>query len=187
MHDARPRHLRELRVEMQQRVLQGAGRVAGAWMHDQPGGLVDHEDVAVLVDDVQLDLFRRDPDGLLRRLRADLDVLAAQNLVLGSQLLAVDEHLAGLDPFLDAGAGKVAQQLGQHLIQALAGVFDGNGERALDGVRTWGLGQDRRNLSDEPADKERTRLYSPALPDARTALGNDRRKWRRILACASLF
>ena len=60
MHDARPRHLRELRVEVQQRVLQRAGRVAGAWMHDQPGGLVDHEDVAVLVDDVQLDLLRRD-------------------------------------------------------------------------------------------------------------------------------
>ena len=65
MHDARPRHLRELRVQMQQRVLQRAGRVAGAWMHDQPGGLVEHEDVAVLVDDVQLDLLRLDPGGLL--------------------------------------------------------------------------------------------------------------------------
>ena len=65
MHDARPRHLRQLRVQMQQCVLQGAGRVAGAWMNDQPGGLVEHEDVAVLVDDVQLDLLRLDPGGLL--------------------------------------------------------------------------------------------------------------------------
>ena len=61
MHDAGPRHLRELRVQVQQRVLQRAGRVAGAWMHDQPGRLVEDQDVPVLVDDVQLDLLRLDP------------------------------------------------------------------------------------------------------------------------------
>ena len=40
-----------------------AGRVAGARVHDQPGRLVQDQDVAVLMDDVQLDLFRLDPAG----------------------------------------------------------------------------------------------------------------------------
>jgi hypothetical protein len=46
---------------MQQRVLHGAGGVAGAWMHDQSGGLVEHEDVTILMNDRQLDLLRRNP------------------------------------------------------------------------------------------------------------------------------
>src|SRR5688500_15703815 len=150
VHDARPRHLRELGVQVQQRVLQSAGRIAGAWMHDQPGGLVDHEDVAILVDDRQLDLLRRDPRDLFDD-RSHANLLAPQNLVLGSELLTVDEHLAGLDPLLDAGPGKVAHQLGEHLVQALAGVFDWNGERAPDRFRHvrfghGGSARDRRNL-----------------------------------------
>ena len=58
---------------------------------------------------VELDLLRRDPRGLLEHRALTSNVLAAENLVLGSQLLAVDEHLAGLDPLLDAGARIVAR------------------------------------------------------------------------------
>ena len=47
MPDAR--HAGELRREMKQRVLQSAGAVAGARMHDESGRLVDDEECIVLV------------------------------------------------------------------------------------------------------------------------------------------
>ena len=40
-----------------QGVDQGAGLVAGGRMHHQPSGLVDDDDVVVLVDDIERDIF----------------------------------------------------------------------------------------------------------------------------------
>ena len=53
MHDAAARQMREVRVEMQQRVLQRSCRIAGARMHDQAGGFVDDQDMLVLMHDIQ--------------------------------------------------------------------------------------------------------------------------------------
>ena len=55
MHNAGARNLGEFRIMMQQRVLQRASRLAGARMHGQAGGLVDHEQVGVFEADVQRD------------------------------------------------------------------------------------------------------------------------------------
>ena len=49
VHDAGARQRGEPGVECEQRVLQGPIRIAGARMHDQPGRLVDHEQVLVVV------------------------------------------------------------------------------------------------------------------------------------------
>jgi hypothetical protein len=131
VHDAGTRDLGELGVEMQQCVLQGPGGVARAWMHDQSGWLVDHQHMWVLEDDVQPDFLGRDLDRVRQR-GADLDALPAQDLVLGPQFGAVDQHLAGVDPLLDAGPRKAVQQLRQNLVEALAGVFGGNGQLAMN-------------------------------------------------------
>ena len=40
-------------IVVQQRVHQGAGRIAGARVHDQAGGLVDHQQIGVLVEHVE--------------------------------------------------------------------------------------------------------------------------------------
>ncbi len=88
MHDAGAGHQGQLGVEVQQRILQSAGGVARAWMNDQPGGLVDHQDMLVLMHDIQADLLGLDAD-LVRQRGADLDALPAQHLVLGAQLGAV--------------------------------------------------------------------------------------------------
>ena len=40
-----------------QRVHQGAGLVAGGGMHDEAFGLVDDDDVVVLIDDIERDIF----------------------------------------------------------------------------------------------------------------------------------
>jgi hypothetical protein len=55
--DAGARQQLQRRVAEQQGVDQGPVRIAGAGMHHQPGRLVDHEDVFILVQDVQRDVL----------------------------------------------------------------------------------------------------------------------------------
>ena len=41
-----------------QRVDEGAVDIAGAWMHDEAGRLVDDDDGIVLIDDIERDCLR---------------------------------------------------------------------------------------------------------------------------------
>ena len=74
---------------MDQRIDQRAGPVAGAGMHDEPHRLVDHDQLVVLIEDVERDIFAL----RLRRLwlrQRDRHRLAGDNLAfrLGDRLAA---------------------------------------------------------------------------------------------------
>ena len=88
----------------QERIDQRAGRVAGAWMHHQTCRLVDDDEVGVLVQDVERDVFRlwlrffsfgnRECDGFF----------AAQLLRRIGEGIAVQRGMAGLDERRDTAA-----------------------------------------------------------------------------------
>ncbi len=125
MHDAGPRHIGQARIVVQQRVHERAYRIAGARMHHQAGRLVHHQQVGVLVNDVERNrLGRRHCIGVLpRHLHADL--LTPAQTAAGRQLRTVHRHPAVADPLLQAAARVVRQQQGQHLVQPLTGQLGG--------------------------------------------------------------
>jgi len=97
--------------------------IAGAGMHHQPGRLVDHQAVPVLVHDMQRDRLRL---GLpVRHGRRDLDGDPGAGLYPVGRTGGSprDPHCAGLDPALDARAGLLRQQPRQHDIEPLPGHF----------------------------------------------------------------
>jgi hypothetical protein len=57
VHDTGARHIDDVRHVVQQGVEQGAISVAGSRVHHQARRLVDHQDVVVFIDDVQLDVL----------------------------------------------------------------------------------------------------------------------------------
>ncbi len=123
MHNARTRHDGKRRGVMEQGVEQRAVGVAAARMHHQPGCLVDHEYLLVLVQDHERNLLRSKRARSDIRFCAQLDTLAAPNLVLGRSAGSVDCHARTLDPVLQAAAREMRQQPCQGLIQAQAGQF----------------------------------------------------------------
>ena len=125
-------------IEVQQRVLQRAGRIAGARDARPAGGLVDHEHMPVLMDDVQVDRLRARPATASGRTALTSTRSPPTTLSFGPQLPAIDQNLAGLDPVLDASARILRQQIGQHLIQALPGRFEGNRQGNVGSGRSWG-------------------------------------------------
>ena len=65
-----------------QRVHQGAGLVAGGGMHDQAFGLVDDDDVVVLIDDIERDIFAGGLGGGRFR-HVDCDRIAGGDMISG--------------------------------------------------------------------------------------------------------
>ncbi len=132
VHDARPRHPADARQRSgameQQGVDQGAIGNAGAVVHGHAGGLVDDDQVGVLVEDVQRDILglglgggggghteQVEPRPGLGRGIAERAAVQGQG-ALGHQ---------GLQP-----SPRHLRQLGrQHLVQALAGVLGQDRDR----------------------------------------------------------
>ncbi len=137
VHDARARDFGETRIEMQQRILQRAARLAGARMDDQSDRFVDDENVGIFVADIERDGFRRHRH-FLRRLRANDDFFAAVNDLSRRRDDAVEQHVAGLDPLRQPRARIVRKQLRQRLIEAPAGRFGWNlRSQRVDGRVHW--------------------------------------------------
>ena len=109
-------------IMVQQAVKQGAISVARCRVHHKACGLVDDQQVLVLVDDIQLDGLR-----LVLQLRLDhhlqTEGFIAGELVLGLGLVAVDGEYAVLDPCLQARAGEAIKQFGSGLIHPLTRLF----------------------------------------------------------------
>jgi len=80
-----------------QRVDQRAGLMACAGMHHQPLGLVDHDDVLILIDDIKRDIFTgRLCGGRFRHV--DCDRIAGGDMISGvADGGAFDADLAGED------------------------------------------------------------------------------------------
>ena len=92
--------------------------VAGARVHDHPGGLVDDEHVVVLVHDRERDRLRPQRVRRLRR-HLDLHVLPALQTVRGLAGDAVDTDDPGVDQGLQPRARHLGDVRGQPSIQAL--------------------------------------------------------------------
>ena len=105
---------------VQQGVDQRAGRLACARMHADPGRLVDHRQMLVLVEDAEVDRFGLRPQrGGLGRLHVDPlpAPQPARRLALG---LPVDAHPAVANPREHERAAAVGQAPGEVAIQAVA-------------------------------------------------------------------
>ncbi len=120
VHDARARQHRQARVAEQQRVDQGAGGVARPGVDHQADRLVDHINVFILVQDVQRDVL-----GLGVGLGVEHDMqaghLAAADRVAPAHGFTVQQHVPGLDPLAQLGAGEFGEQVGQHGVKAPPG------------------------------------------------------------------
>jgi len=105
---------------VQECVNKRAGVAACTGMDDEACGFVDRDDVGVLVEDVDRDIFR---GGFERRefLGLDFDSVAEPELVGGLARGAGSANSAVLDPGLDARAAVLWQDAGQEVIEALAG------------------------------------------------------------------
>ena len=125
MDDAGTRHAVQRGYVVQQGIEQGAVGMAGGRMHHQPGGLVEHQQVIVFVDDVQLDVLGH-PLALGLALGAQRQLGAAMDGVTRTQHGAVDGQAAVLDPGGETRAGVFGEQLGSDLIEALATEFVGD-------------------------------------------------------------
>ena len=97
--------------------------MAGRWVHDEAGGLVDDEQVLVGVDDSKLDLL-----ALERRLprRLELDELTARKAVALGPSLPVDLHHPRGEQPLGGRARADLGQLGEEAVEP------GSGCRARD-------------------------------------------------------
>ncbi len=86
VHDAGPPHpadARQARAAMgDQRIDQRAGLVSGGGMHDQAFGLVDDDDVVILVDDIERDILARRLGGDRFR-HVDCDRIAGGDMISG--------------------------------------------------------------------------------------------------------
>ena len=133
MHDTRARQFRDLRHMMQQRIEQGAARIAIAGMHNQTHRFVDHQHLIVFKHDTERDGFRRIGRriGFQRRLHAH--ALAAVDHHPGGSKLAIHRDLPRAYPGLNAIARKLRQQSGQSLVEPQPGLAVGDPQ--LAGVR----------------------------------------------------
>ena len=112
--------------------------VAGARVHHETCGFVEHDERAVLVDDAQRQALGG--EGCLHRQPClDAHLFPAQHLVLGPQRPALDRHRPRLDPGPQAGPGVLGQGLRQGLIEAQPGrprrQGEGMGAELLGAVR----------------------------------------------------
>jgi hypothetical protein len=100
VHDARPQHVADagqVVAVVQQRVDERPAAVSGRRVHDDPRGLVEHDQVLVLVEHGERDGFRRGARGLgIRRDR--LDEIARAHAQAGGHLALVDAHASLFDP-----------------------------------------------------------------------------------------
>jgi hypothetical protein len=129
---ARPSHAGHLGVAVEEMVGEGAGGAAGARMDGQARRLVEHHDLGVLMEHVQVPPLGEDPL-LLELRRGALDAIARGERSGGLGRAAVHPHETAGDPALDLVAGRV--ETGGHVaVEPLAR------RRRLDGPAHSGTG-----------------------------------------------
>ena len=126
MHDARARNGGERRVMMQQAVEQRALPIAAARMHYQTGGLIEHQQRGVLVDDIEIDGLGRGRAVPRFGLGRERNALPAPDLALGIDRGMVERHLALFYPGGEAAARMLGKHLRQRLVEAHSGAIGRN-------------------------------------------------------------
>jgi hypothetical protein len=119
VHETGAREQLELRIAVQQRVLQRARAVPGAGVHDEADGLVDDEQGIVGVHDRQR--YRLGPrlDGRFE-LRLQRQLFAAFDQHAGFGLAPADFERARVDPGPQTASRVLGQQLRGGLVEAAA-------------------------------------------------------------------
>ncbi|MCW0424878.1 hypothetical protein NB713_002821 [Xanthomonas sacchari] len=136
VHDAGARQRRQPRIAVQQGIDQGAAGIAGARVHHQPGRLVQHDDLVVLVQHLQRDVLGQGV-GLGVQHRVQAGDLAAAQRIARPRRGAVEQGVAGFDPFGQARTRVFGEQFGQHRVEAATGGVIGDARLAravADGV-----------------------------------------------------
>ncbi len=116
--DPRPWQRFKSRVKIQQGIDQGAVRVAGARVHDQPDRFVDHQEIIALIHYLQRDELWPINGPWLQGL-ANQHLLATRQLLSRASRLAIQQYIAALNPLLDAAPRKLRKQSGQDLVQTV--------------------------------------------------------------------
>ena len=99
--------------------------------------LVEHDNVVVGMDDGQGNRLGQHVVAKFR-LRVELQLFAPAHPISGFGHLAIHPQVAGANPFLQPGAGKIAQQFRGDLVQAHAGLAGFHGYRPRDPIaRAW--------------------------------------------------
>jgi hypothetical protein len=152
VHD--PRALRGLPTSEQagEAVHERAARVPGRRVYDDPGRLVDDEQVLVLVGDPERNVFA--DDSLVRPLRQlELELLTAGEAVALAPRLAVDDCRPGLDQPLCGRARTYLRQRSEEPVEPLARDLSRDDQLARRQER------DRRDVS--PIRSARNRIATP--------------------------
>ena len=92
---------------------------ARGWVNDHAARLVDDDDVAVLIEDVERDILRQDLDGLRLR-QVEGDFLPRLQLVVRLAHAATDERLPLRDDLLDMRARERGLHAREEAVEALA-------------------------------------------------------------------
>ena len=138
VHDARPRHAGERRIQVQQRIHQRAVGVARAGMNHQPGGLVHHQQMRILVDDRDVQCLGLPALGVARLGDLELHALAAGDPVPRPAGTAIHLRKATANPFRKPRAGVFRKHGRQRLIEPRTGKlvgYDGGANLLLVHVR----------------------------------------------------
>jgi hypothetical protein len=145
MHDPRPQMravcpIVRVRVEAtsrEQPVHERPVRVPTRWVNDEPRRLVEHEEVRVLEQHRERHRRIRQRRRQERVLRRHVDALPLRHLLRRARERAVDQDAPVLDPPLDHPARHHVfrtlprERGGDHLVESLAHVARGRGEREL--------------------------------------------------------
>src|SRR5579859_322677 len=134
VHDARPllpAGGRPGAPKAEQGVDQGAAVVARRRMHDHPGRLVDHDDVLVLIHDVEVDGLGGRGAGTRGR-HLELDHVAGRHVVGGARRHPVDHDPALLDQAEGRRAADAFRMLGEKTVEPRRGHV---GRQAVRGFR----------------------------------------------------
>ena len=113
---------------MKQRIDQRARAVAGARVDHHPGLLVEDEQIAILVKNLQWQILAGDLDRRGSR-HSQLDALAASQAPRWLRRLSVDPCHPRVDQRLQTGSGEIWKSRRQVLVEALSAGLSGNAMR----------------------------------------------------------
>ena len=176
MDDAGPCGLGPARRLPEQRVDQRSGRMAGAGMDDDARGLVDDEQVLVLVGDPQIERF---PNERGAHGRLQLDLLARLEPGRLRAHGAVDQHRTGLEQALGRRPRADLVQPGEKAVEPEPGRLRRDTDR--DQSRAVDVSVCRRGLrSASSSDPSRTATPTTIEASARLNAGHQRRSRKSV-------
>ena len=120
-------HAGEARDVVEERVHQRSSGVPGRGVDDEAGGLVENEEVTVLVEDTEREILCLGNGGL-RRGDGDAQGLAAPQSKRCTSRLPVDLHPPCLDERLHAGTAQLGEARGDGAVEPLATQGRADGE-----------------------------------------------------------